>query len=319
MNKQVYNEWVIAMHECESAFGKGDFDKANNFKLKADMLFESARKEDAFFKRDIKNFGLLNSIIEGTVTEWAVEDNKKPMAEYIKLIKEDSNLKNEYKFYQSMKNYTTSAPSREYVKDCLNAVKQGINEESIQESNEKLIDFMKKHHITKNVDMISENKKCFYNACQYILEHKSTPQTLANLYDNIASVAEYIECNPRKVVAEKKDIRQDLVKTINEFNNKYSMMNGATTDMFNILIESTDGEDETSKSEKVKKKQTLLDNMKDNCIKKINELEEEAETEEEKSKISDMKAMVNGITYNESTLIQDVAKLIEMQSVLYDN
>lgn len=315
MNKQGYTQWTALLTEMAKCVVAGDMDMAQSYKIKADHIFESAKKEYDFFKKDLNNFGLANHIIENKVSRMMSEGNEKPIAEYIKLIREDKNLRSQYTFYKAMQNYTSSAPAKEYVKESLEDVKKTINEDTIQRSNAKLIDFMKKHHITKNVDMISEDKRNYFDACQFILEHKKNSTVLADMYDNIESVANFIERNPRQI-KESTNSRKTLVNTINDFNKRYAMLEGESKELFSILLEKVEDDDTPEvKDEKTGKKMKLLNDMKTDCLSKIEELAQDA-SEEDQAKIEEMKELVNSMVYEESTIVSNIAKLIEVKEAL---
>lgn len=316
MNKQGYTEWTNILKEMAKCVVAGDMDMAQSYKAKADNIFESAKKEYDFFKKDLSNFGLANHIIKNKVSRMFQEGNKKPLTEYIKLIREDKNLKAQYTFYEAMNNYTSSAPSKEYVKESLEDVKRLIDEDTIKRSNDKLASFMKKHSIVKNIDMIAEEKRNYFDACQFILEHKKNSTVLADMYDNIESVANYIEKNPRKVVRENTNSRKALVDTVNEFNKKYAMMEGESKEMFSILLEKVEDDDTPEvKDIKTGKKMKLLNDMKSDCLSKIDELAQDA-SEEDQAKIEEMKNLVNSMVYEESTIVSNIAKLIEVKEAL---
>lgn len=316
MNKKSYNQWATAMNEMIRCVVNEDMDKAQIYKAKADKIFEGAVREHEFFKKNINNFGIISPIIESKVADWFNAGQERPMKEYMKLMREDKNLHAQYKFYHAMKNYTSSAPSKEYVKESLREVKRCLNEDTIAASNQKLVNFMKKYHITKNLDLVSEEKKLFCDACQFLLENKANVNTRSDIYDNIEMVANHIEQNPRKVVTEDKKQKELLMNTISQFNKKYSMMEGRSLEIFNILLEKKEESDtEDIKQAKDEKKMKLLNDMKSDCISKIEELKADASADEIE-KIEEMRAMVDSMVYEESTIVSNIAKLLEIRDVL---
>ena len=118
-------------------------------------------------------------------------------------------------------------------------------------------------------------------------------------FDN---VVEYTKKNYNSL----NESKGDTLNKINEFNEKYG----------NILTESEKTFVKEMFSSKSEKKEKLFNNLKNECLMQINKLISEANNENDIIGLNELKEQINTKYFNETTLVQDVAKLLEINVVL---
>lgn len=307
-NQNKVEEWLKVIEKMGVSFTNGNFSEAKAYKAQADMIFEQAEKEDKFFSVPVTNFGLLMPTIEATISEMFLNNNKKPSAEYVSMIKEDKNLKAQHIFYESMQNYSHNVDANEYVKEALNSVKEMIDEKTAQQSNMKLFNFMKKYNIVKDFSMVSEDRQNFCNACQFVLETKKNALNLNTIYENINTIADYIKLN---VVSESKNdnAQEKIIEAVTDFNEKYgSLLNEEEKDVIAVLFE----------QEATEKKKKLLEAMKNKCLSKLSELAVDA-SQSEKENIKQLTEKVEAMMFEEETIVKTIASLLEINDILSEH
>ena len=73
------------------------------------------------------------------------KNNKAAVKEFTNTIKEDKNLRKQFQFYKALETYTTSLNSRDYLNESLNLVKETIDKKTLEKSNKKLGEIIKKY------------------------------------------------------------------------------------------------------------------------------------------------------------------------------
>ena len=130
----------------------------------------------------MSNFGNIKDTFKNLVIESTIKkDNKgkKLFSKFLKTIKENETLKNQYLIYSNLQNskFDDGVEAREFVKENISLLK-GLNKEHINKGNEFFLKVLKGNEIVK------ENQE-FYNKVTYLVNTKKTPSNLKKVNESI--------------------------------------------------------------------------------------------------------------------------------------
>ena len=148
IDKNFKTQWMNEISKMSQAIGNNDLYEATKHKEKADALFEEAKRINEYFENPSKTFGVMNNAIKKYVSSEYLKENKKPIADYISMMKSDKNLVSENKFFDAIDTYNkTIGDSKGFIDEVTKRIKKEINPKTINESNDKMVNFMKKYKI----------------------------------------------------------------------------------------------------------------------------------------------------------------------------
>ena len=189
----------------------------------------------------------------------------------------------------------------EYITESFNLACENIDIKTINESNKKLSDIIKKYNI-KPSDFIPQEKLDLFENCNYVLSKKKKLTNLMEMKNSFDNVVSYVKNNINNLNENKKS----NLSLIDEFNTKYG----------NKLNESEKLFVKEMISSKTAKKETLFNNLKNECLKQLDKMKLDAKTDNDKLGLNELEEQIKSKMFNESTLIKDVAKLLELNVVL---
>lgn len=292
-------EWRNNVLEAAKALNENDFSKY-------DKMMSLIENNYASYKRDValtyecKNFGMCNYIFEDALPH-LFKNNKNAVKEFINTIKEDKNLLSQFQFYKSLEKNNDKIDTNEYITESFNMACENIDMKTLKESNAKLANIIKKYNIKPN-DFIPNDKLELFENCNYIFSTKKNLNNLMEMKTSFDGVIQYAKKNYNYIIENKSN---DLEK-INEFNTKYG----------NLLNESEKSFVKEMFSSSSDKKEKLFNNLKNECIKSIEKMIKESNNENDLIGLKELKEQIEDKFFNESTLVKDVAKLLEINVVL---
>lgn len=295
--------WLKYSYEMSDAMKNGDIDAANIAKQKADAEYEKY-KEFADKMYTCNGFESCNEAIQQVMPR-LIKENTTAVKEIISLIKEDSNLSAQFAFYDSLKK-CNSNDIKSYINEALDLISSKINYKTIKESNKKMINFVRKYSIVPEQAYTNEEKQLFEN-CEYILTH---PKRISNLNDysnKMKMVENYVKTNIKPLNEEKINI----YKLIEDYDKKYnSILNEEEKSFVQEIMD-------FKKNSNLSKKQNFFESLKNDCLKGVDKLLESC-SENEKTELRSIKEEIKTRQFCEETLVQDVAKLLELRDVILD-
>lgn len=290
--------------KCAKFLSEGKIEKADEMKAKIDSIYMKYRNEQ-YEKRlynESTNFGIANHIFDQKMPE-LFKKNRKAMKEFVETVRSDKNLIAEAMFYKALKDYDGSVDSEKYVNDCLDLATKRINFSTVNESNKKIADVMRKYGIMSD-SLISEDRKKMYECCDYILTNKKKLSNVAQMNVRINTVKGFLNENKNNDVKEE-DV--DVSRQLSEFEQKY----GNTLSSYEASIV----KDITNESTSQGRKKELFNMFKEETLDKINAVITESD-EEDREKLNIVKEEIESIKYNANTLKKDIVKLIEVKEVM---
>ena len=312
IDKNFKTQWMNEISKMSQAIGNNDLYEATKHKEKADALFEEAKRINEYFENPSKTFGVMNNAIKKYVSSEYLKENKKPIADYISMMKSDKNLVSENKFFDAIDTYNkTIGDSKGFIDEVTKRIKKEINPKTINESNDKMVNFMKKYKITIDEDMINPERMAFYESCQNVINHDMDVLKIASLYENKSKIAKYIEQHSKDKKEDKdtEEKRNIVCGMIDKFNKKHSKMDKSEKQILQTL--------KSDKDEDKPKKKAIFQKLKENNQHLIHELLKGDDVSEENiNLIKELEYKLNKMEFEENNITEQVAILLDMKELI---
>ncbi len=304
--KEEFSNYIGIMKEALERENFEAYDAAKD--MLEESIEECRHEKELAAQLDTNNFGVLNHIFEERLPDLFVA-NKKAVRDVIKTIKEDANLMGEFNYYNAIKQYkgklAESIEPDTVISKLNEAIVATINKDTVNKSNAKLRKVLKEHNIIPN-DFIDEEAKTLYESGHNILTKK------LNAIGNVMTIAESNKnicdyMNKHKTDVIKEQIDPD--KLIKQFKDR--MRETLTESEMSFVKEITDWRSPIAEQRKEK----LFNKFKNECIEKVDEmLKEDAGNVE----LESLKKQLEEQTFNKESIVQDIAKLLEIRDILLD-
>ena len=300
-NNRYILQWKDYFLKAAEALENKNFDEYEDLMKKADEMYKLYR-EDSKLTYECTNFGMANYIFEDSLPI-LFKTNKKLVKEFIETIKKDKNLSQQFKFHHALKNIQEGVNKQTYVNDALNLIKSNIDFKTLNESNEKIFKLIKENNIRPSKE-IDENTLNYFQSCDFLIKNNPKLNNLNVLSENLNNVIEY--CTVNHKINESKD---DLFSLMETFEKKYQKV-------LNEEEQSLVKEIMAAKSVQANEnKMKLFNKFKTECIETINTLLETADNDD-KEGLEAIQEQLNNMMFCENTLVNDIAKLLEIRDIL---
>jgi hypothetical protein len=302
-----FSNYIEIMNE---ALKRNDFGAYNAAKRMLDETIEDNKHENELLSEmKTNNFGILNHIFEQQLPT-LFKTNKKAVRDVVKLIKEDSNLKNEFAFYNAIKTqYKGKAANIVEAKEVLEKLAdisvKGIDQKTVRESNKKLRKVMLENNIIPS-DFVDDESRKLYESGHVILTHKKTTANMIPLIESYHTVCQYMENHKNDVIKESKNI-DDL---ISEFEDK--MKTNLNESEMSFVQQITDFRSPIAEQRKEK----LFNKLKEDCLTAITSMLKEDSNNEE---LKGLSSQLNEMVFDKNNIVKDIAKLLEIRDILMDD
>ena len=167
------------------------------------------------------NFGNIKDTFKNLVIESTIrKDNKgkKLFSKFLKTIKENQTLKDQYLIYSNLQNtkLDDGVEARGFVKENIELLKT-LNESHIKKGNEFFLKLLKGNKIVK------ENQE-FYNKVSYLVNTEKTPSNIKKINESINYIVRLMleKEEVEEVVTESIDLPPSVLTklAVNKFNSK---------------------------------------------------------------------------------------------------
>ena len=296
-----------------------DLDKVDNLlKLKEslnnviDGRINGVRLNESVKSIDEMPFLAVNGIFEGITDKlYESKNGKSLIRKYVKTLKESKDLKNVYRFYNTLKNANGVSNPSLFLQESISLSKPKDSEKCLDELN-KVREIVKE--CVKEVSLTSDEIDGFLNeykgsvneSIEYIVNNKKTVKNLDEYVQSMSNVVSYItenKTNKNKSVNESKKV-SELVGELDRILGE-GMEAWESRVVKDIAMSEING----------KSKETLFEEYKGKCISSIEDGINGTDTEKA-SRLTEMKARLSAKKFNEETVNEDLLKLSELMDTL---
>jgi hypothetical protein len=257
------------------------------------------------------NFGKIKSIYNVILSEGIVnkdKGNKQLFKQYIKLLKEDKCLKDQFNVYHNLESAFESDKFKalDYVNENISLLSK-YTPKQITESNKKLLSLLGERGVEIN---IGDKQKELYENISTLILTKKTSKTINNIVESKNNIVEYIINNHvvYRGVDEGYGLPNSVLSEIavEKFNENYSDLSESEREVIKLVVEG----DDNLKSE-------YYVNVIKECLNLVNDKLKES-TGDVKEKLLSVKENLLDRVFVSETFISDVSKVLELKKVLND-
>ena len=290
------------LNEASKALNNGNMTTFGAMIEKMSLLKESCEEDERYAKEiDSSDFPRLNSIIENALPTLFAK-NKKALSECMKTIMGDKNLKTQFKFINALRSYNSDKDATGYINESLDLIRKDLDMKTLKSSNKKLAEVIKKYSMDDETGL-SESENRFNENCSYIIETEKKVGNLMEYTNRMNEMSDYMISN----VKEKKD-KIDVFKMAESVEKKLSKLNESEREFFNDIMGIKNKVND-------ERRKNLFDKIKKGCLESIDKLLPES-NDEEKERLLSLKETLLAKDYDKDTVVEDVAKLLEIGSIL---
>lgn len=293
--EEYVGQWQRNAIKINEAMQKGDFELTDKLMKESADIYEKF-KAISMLPEQYKgmSFGELNHIVENQLL-----DNKEVLDECIKQIKGDSNLLSQFRFINSLRNYNCEGKAVEYVTEALNMAIEKIDRKTIKESTEKFSEVLVDNDV-ENVK-INEDEVKFYKNCAKLLSERKKMSNLSDYTNTLNEVADYVE----------KHKKENIDEMVQKLSDKMSQLTEDSRELVKDII--------NFKAPMVEERhKKILDKFKNECLSGIKKLKEETTDPKELQKLDGIKEMIESKEYCKETIVEDLAKMLEIRDILLE-
>ena len=251
----------------------------------------------------MENFGNIKDTFKDIVIESVLRKEnggKKLFSKFVKLIKENDTLSDQYLIYKNLqtKKFDDPSEAKDYIKENISLLKS-LDKNKVEKGNEKLFKLLNGKEIIKEHDE-------FYNHIKILLETEKTPTTIEKINDSINHI--------KRLMLEKDlEIKNDRIDSelppsvltklaVNKFNSKYSDINESEKEIIKTIL---NGNDET--------KEETYNTLKRECINIIDNRLSESSDVDLKDKLLRVKDKLLNMDFDNENFISDINKVYDLK------
>lgn len=294
--KENLHKGEVLMMEALKWLGEGDIAKFDTCRSQANEFFDAAvaymktsdGDKTALYGEN-RNFGIIMKVIEENLDPkmMGYEKGRRVIADLVRTIKGDKVLTTENRAYGAITSPLSTAYPQDYVDSVLEKL-SGFTPKMIAESNEKLIEVMRKHNMNELIE-ISDEDMDLYEAIENAMFKRGS----------LSEVDGFVKA--RKVLVE------HVSKHSGEGDRLIEQEN-ALNDDEKELIESVRNSVDSGKE--------MFHRVKEEALGAISEAIEVAEGDTRES-LNTIYENVNSKVFDETTAIGDIAEMIEIKNTIY--
>ena len=250
----------------------------------------------------MSNFGNIKDTFKNLVIESTIKkDNKgkKLFSKFLKTIKENETLKNQYLIYSNLQNskFDDGVEAREFVKENISLLK-GLNKEHINKGNEFFLKVLKGNEIVK------ENQE-FYNKVTYLVNTKKTPSNIKKINESISHIVRVMleKEDVEEVVTESLDLPPSVLTklAVNKFNSRYSNISESEKEIIKTVLNGSNED-----------KEEIFNKLKRECIDTINNKLNESSDLDLKDKLLKVKDKLLNTDFSLDNFKTDIGKIYDL-------
>lgn len=248
------------------------------------------------------NFGNIKDTFKNLVIESTIrKDNKgkKLFSKFLKTIKENQTLKDQYLIYSNLQNtkLDDGVEAREFVKENIELLKT-LNETHIKKGNEFFLKLLKGNKIVK------ENQE-FYNKVSYLVNTEKTPSNIKKINESINYIVRLMleKEEVEEVVTESIDLPPSVLTklAVNKFNSRYSNISESEKEIIKTVLNGSNED-----------KEETFNKLKRECIDTIDGKLNESSDLDLKDKLLKVKDKLLNTNFSLDNFNSDIGKIYDL-------
>jgi len=250
----------------------------------------------------MNNFGNIKDTFKNLVIESVIKKNdkgKKLFSKFLKTIKENETLKNQYLIYSNLQNtkFDDSVQAREFVKENISLLKK-LNKEHITKGNDFFLKLLKGNEIIKENDS-------FYKDILFLVESEITPFNVKKVNESTNNIVRLMleKEEVEEVVTESIDLPPSVLTklAVNKFNSKYSDITESEKEIIKTVL---NGSNEN--------KEETFNKLKRECINTIDNKLNESSDLDLKDKLLKVKDKLLNTNFSLDNFNTDISKIYDL-------
>lgn len=251
----------------------------------------------------MENFGNIKDTFKNLVVESVIkkdEKGKKLFSKFLKTIKENKTLKNQYLIYSNLQNskFDDVVEAKEFVRENIELLK-GLNEGHITKGNKFFLKLLKGNKIVK------ENQE-FYNKVSYLVNTEKKPSNIKKINESINYIVKPMleKEEVEEVVTESIDLPPSVLTklAVNKFNSRYSNITESEKEIIKTVLNGTNED-----------KENIYNKLKRECIDTIDNKLNESSDLDLKDKLLKVKDKLLNTNYILDTFSTDISKIYDLK------
>lgn len=276
------------------------------------MLNEAvaSRKDEISLKSELNttNFGILNHIFESRLP-YLLKHDKNTVKDVIKMVKEDKELRKQFQYYNTLsrlnesigKLSSASSDVKALVERFVSDYNSSVNLTECKKSNVRFKKLLESRGVIPT-SKIDDGTKNMLESSRKLLENKYSLSNAVELSKCIDNVIDYANANKRSVNEAKNPI-DELERLENSLKEKL------TESEMSFVKDIVDFKNPLAE----KRKEKLFNTLKEDCIKKVNEM---LENEPSRDDLNELKRKIEEQTFNNESIVKDISKMLEIRDIL---
>jgi hypothetical protein len=244
----------------------------------------------------MNNFGNIKDTFKSLVVESIIrkdDKGKKLFSKFLKTIKENKTLKDQYLIYSNLQNTKFDDPvqAREFVKENISLLKN-LNKNHITKGNDFFLKLLKGNKIIKENDS-------FYKDILFLVESERTPSNIKKVNESTNNIVRLMleKEEVEEVVTESLDLPPSVLTklAVNKFNSRYSDISESEKEIIKTVLNGSNED-----------KENIYKKLKRECIDTIDNKLNESSDLDLKDKLLKVKDKLLNTNYSLDTFSTDI-------------
>ena len=251
----------------------------------------------------MNNFGNIKDTFKSIVVESIIrkdDKGKKLFSKFLKTIKENKTLKDQYLIYSNLQNTKFDDPvqAREFVKENISLLKS-LNKNQITKGNDFFLKLLKGNKIIKENDS-------FYKDILFLVESEITPSNVKKVNESTNNIVRLMleKEEVEEVIRESIDLPPSVLTklAVNKFNSRYSDISESEKEIIKTVLNGSNED-----------KENIYKKLKRECIDTIDNKLNESSDLDLKDKLLKVKDKLLNTNYSLDTFSTDISKIYDLK------
>lgn len=304
-----YEKGALLMQQALKKYAEGDYEGGDIDREKANKYYDLAKMEAnsesgkiAALYGENRNFGIIYKVLESNFSQ-SINDgsiNKQPLLESFKQIRKNKKLNEQFKVFNAFTNPQNVNDANEYVNEVLSLTSK-LSQKDLNETNNKLIEFIEKQNINEMID-ISDEEMDLFESINFVLTNTKNFNNINEFIEHKNRIINFVEHNNVHSTSNN-NIDEQVNENIHSLEEKYDLILNEDEKQFISECLSNPLKEEYFNENK----QQLISLIEERINSSVNDNREQW---------VELKNQIRESVFNKNTFITDIAKIIEIQNKL---